>query len=106
MTTRHRGATLLRARHAAPSARPSLVPLSANDSRQHFLRPSWHRACTVTCRPVDIIPPTQRRHKGRKTVMVMENERIGECTGRIRAEFLEMPGLTLTRWQIRRLWLL
>jgi len=38
--------------------------------------------------------------------MVTENERIGEWIGRIRAEFLEMPGLALTRWQIRRLWLL
>ncbi len=38
--------------------------------------------------------------------MAVQNEGIGEWAGRIRAEFLEMPGLVLTRWQIRRLWLL
>ncbi len=25
---------------------------------------------------------------------------------RVRAEYLEMPGLALTRWQMRRMWLL
>ena len=25
---------------------------------------------------------------------------------RVRAEYVEMPGLALTRWQMRRLWLL
>jgi hypothetical protein len=45
---------------------------------------------------------TQRR----KAAMAAQSERIGEWAGRIRAEFLEMPGLVLTRWQIRRLWLL
>jgi len=38
--------------------------------------------------------------------MVRENEGIREWTGRIRAEFMEMPGLALTRRQIKRLWLL
>jgi hypothetical protein len=38
--------------------------------------------------------------------MVTENEGIREWTGRIRAESIEMPGLALTRWQIKRLWLL
>ena len=28
-----------------------------------------------------------------------------EWTDRVRAEYLEMPGLTLTRWQMRRMWL-
>ncbi len=36
----------------------------------------------------------------------MREKEIGELTGRIRAEFLEMPGLALTRWQMRRLGLL
>lgn len=36
----------------------------------------------------------------------MHEKEIGELTGRIRAEFLEMPGLALTRWQMQRLWLL
>lgn len=31
---------------------------------------------------------------------------IAEWARRIRAEYLEMPGLALTRWQMRRMWLL
>jgi hypothetical protein len=31
---------------------------------------------------------------------------VAEWVQRVRAEYLEMPGLALTRWQIRRLWLL
>jgi hypothetical protein len=31
---------------------------------------------------------------------------VAEWTERIRAEYLEMPGLSLTKWQMRRLWLL
>ena len=38
--------------------------------------------------------------------MMKENEGIAEWTRRIRAEFAEMPGLALTRRQIKRLWLL
>lgn len=38
--------------------------------------------------------------------MLVADERMAEWTNRVRAEYLEMPGLTLTRWQIRRLWVL
>ena len=38
--------------------------------------------------------------------MVTENEGIREWTRRIRAEFMEMPGLALTRRQVKRLWIL
>ena len=38
--------------------------------------------------------------------MATENEGIREWTRRIRAEFLEMPGLALTRRQVKRLWIL
>jgi hypothetical protein len=33
-------------------------------------------------------------------------ETVTEWTNRVRADYLEMPGLTLTRWQMRRFWLL
>jgi hypothetical protein len=29
---------------------------------------------------------------------------VAEWIERVRAEYLEMPGLSLTRWQMRRLW--
>jgi hypothetical protein len=38
--------------------------------------------------------------------MLAVEEPLAEWTGRVRAEYLEMPGLILTRWQMRRLWLL
>jgi hypothetical protein len=38
--------------------------------------------------------------------MLAEGMPLAEWTQRVRAEYLEMPGLTLTRWQIRRMWLL
>ena len=31
---------------------------------------------------------------------------VTEWIERVRAEYLEMPGLSLTRWQMRRMWLL
>jgi hypothetical protein len=31
---------------------------------------------------------------------------VAEWVNRVRAEYLEMPGLALTRWQMRRFWLL
>ena len=33
-------------------------------------------------------------------------ERVMEWTARVRGEYLEMPGLILTRWQMRRMWLI
>jgi hypothetical protein len=38
--------------------------------------------------------------------MLHADKSVTERTERVRAEYLEMPGLTLTRWQMRRLWLL
>jgi hypothetical protein len=38
--------------------------------------------------------------------MSVAEQSVAEWTDRIRAEYLEMPGLALTRWQMRRLWLL
>ena len=38
--------------------------------------------------------------------MLVADKPVTEWTDRVRAEYLEMPGLTLTRWQMRRLWLL
>lgn len=38
--------------------------------------------------------------------MSVAEKPVSEWTHRVRAEYLEMPGLTLTRWQMRRLWLL
>ena len=38
--------------------------------------------------------------------MAAADRLVAEWTERVRAEFLEMPGLTLTRWQMRRMWLL
>lgn len=31
-------------------------------------------------------------------------ERVEEWVDRVRGEYLEMPGLSLTRWQMRRMW--
>jgi hypothetical protein len=31
---------------------------------------------------------------------------VVDWVDRVRAEYLEMPGLALTKWQMRRLWLL
>jgi hypothetical protein len=38
--------------------------------------------------------------------MLSADQSVTEWTERVRAEYLEMPGLTLTRCQMRRLWLL
>jgi hypothetical protein len=38
--------------------------------------------------------------------MLASEEAVTAWTDRVRAEYLEMPGLTLTRWQMRRFWLL
>ena len=36
--------------------------------------------------------------------MLIVDERIEEWVDRVRGEYLEMPGLSLTRWQMRRMW--
>jgi hypothetical protein len=36
----------------------------------------------------------------------MAEQPMADWTDRVRAKYLEMPGLMLTRWQMRRLWLL
>ena len=36
--------------------------------------------------------------------MLVAEKAVAEWTTRIRAEYLEMPGLSLTRAQMRRLW--
>jgi hypothetical protein len=38
--------------------------------------------------------------------MRVADSSLAEWTARVRAEYLEMPGLTLTRSQMRRLWLI
>ena len=38
--------------------------------------------------------------------MLATERPVAEWIDRVRAEYLEMPGLRLTRWQMRRLWLL
>jgi len=38
--------------------------------------------------------------------MLASEEAVTAWTDRVRAEYREMPGLTLTRWQMRRFWLL
>ena len=38
--------------------------------------------------------------------MLIVERPVVEWIERVRAEYLEMPGLSLTRWQMRRLWLL
>jgi hypothetical protein len=38
--------------------------------------------------------------------MLVAEEHVAEWTERVRAEYLEMPGMALTKWQMRRLWLL
>jgi hypothetical protein len=38
--------------------------------------------------------------------MVMVAESVAEWVDRVRAEYLEMPGLSLTKWQMRRLWVI
>jgi hypothetical protein len=35
---------------------------------------------------------------------MLAETRVAEWAERVRAEYREMPGLTLTRWQMRRLW--
>jgi hypothetical protein len=37
---------------------------------------------------------------------MVADKSVTDWVDRVRAEYLEMPGLTLTRWQMRRLWLL
>jgi len=44
-----------------------------------------------------------------KALMIVATEgvaSVAEWTDRVRAEYVEMPGLTLTRWQMRRMWTL
>jgi hypothetical protein len=48
---------------------------------------------------------TSKLQRG-EAAMATENEGIREWTGKIRAEFMEMPGLALTRRQFKRLWIL
>ena len=38
--------------------------------------------------------------------MVVVEGSVAEWMNRVRAEYLEMPGLSLTTWQMRRLWLI
>jgi hypothetical protein len=38
--------------------------------------------------------------------MLMVAECLSEWVNRVRAEYLEMPGLSLTKWQMRRLWVI
>ncbi len=38
--------------------------------------------------------------------MVMVADSVAEWVARVRAEYLEMPGLSLTKWQMRRLWVI
>jgi hypothetical protein len=38
--------------------------------------------------------------------MVIVEESVAEWVDRVRAEYLEMPGLSLTKWQMRRLWVI
>jgi hypothetical protein len=38
--------------------------------------------------------------------MVIVEESVDGWVQRVRAEYLEMPGLSLTEWQMRRLWML
>ena len=38
--------------------------------------------------------------------MVIAEASVDLWVQRVRAEYLEMPGLSLTKWQMRRLWLL
>jgi hypothetical protein len=38
--------------------------------------------------------------------MLIAELSVGRWVERVRAEYLEMPGLSLTKWQMRRLWLL
>ena len=35
---------------------------------------------------------------------MLAETRVAEWAERVRAEYREMPGLTLTSWQMRRLW--
>jgi hypothetical protein len=35
---------------------------------------------------------------------MLAETRVTDWAERVRAEYREMPGLTLTRWQMRRLW--
>jgi len=37
--------------------------------------------------------------------MLILERPFAEWIDRVRAEYLEMPGLSLTQWQMRRLWL-
>ena len=36
--------------------------------------------------------------------MMIAETSVGGWVERVRAEYLEMPGLSLTKWQMRRLW--
>jgi hypothetical protein len=44
--------------------------------------------------------------EGLGDAMSVVDKPVVEWTARVRAEYLEMPGLRLTRWQMRRMWLL
>ena len=44
--------------------------------------------------------------EGLGEAMSVVEKPVVEWTARVRAEYLEMPGLSLTRWQMRRMWLL
>jgi hypothetical protein len=46
---------------------------------------------------------TEETHCRRMCVVVVIDRPTNECVDRIRAEYLEMPGLSLTRKQMRRL---
>jgi hypothetical protein len=37
--------------------------------------------------------------------LFVNEEPVSEWMDRVRAEYLEMPGLALIRWQMRRMWI-
>jgi hypothetical protein len=57
----------------------------------------------------DVTPSTHRRRRGRLASILSEGENmkatgISDAALRVRREYLEMPGLSLTIPQARRLW--
>jgi hypothetical protein len=63
-------------------------------------------AGTVTALTATLDEPHWSSVRRMGDTMSLAETAVAEWISRVRAEYLEMPDLTLTRWQMRRFWLL
>jgi hypothetical protein len=58
---------------------------------------AWHRPCNLDDR-------NQAKAHNAGEIMVVADRAVVEWIRQVRAEYLQMPGLSLTKAQMRRLW--